>query len=216
MKKTVVLVSGYKRSGKDYFADYVKKTMQETNPEIMSFADPMKTIMAMTLGITNADLETYKNNPDEYGIELKVYPNNQPSGVIEYRNYRQILQVFGTEAMKPIFGDDVWARTLKNKALNFDFVIVPDWRFLIEHQVWDETWNVVTVRIQGGEESNSHKSETELLGFEFDYVINNTKKDEQSIEQFKFFVGELKERLENNTISITKNGWEGSYISYRG
>ena len=87
-------------------------------------------------------------------------------------NFRQILQSFGTEAMKEEFGQDVWVNLLKERALNSsaNFIIVPDFRF------FSEEISPYTVKIFNNDivQNDSHRSENELNDFNFSYTINNT------------------------------------------
>lgn len=177
MNPKVVLINGKKRSGKDWTADKIKDELNERgySVKVMSFAQPMKTIVSKTFGISEDQLDEYKNDTELFGIEIKVYPNNQPQGTLHYVTFREILQWFGTEAMKPIFGDDVWASLLfkQAKESDVDFVLVPDFRFLIEY---DES--ALTLKIRNDEIeaqcTDRHASETELDNFVFDYEIDNT------------------------------------------
>lgn len=93
MNKTLILINGLPRAGKDTTADFI---VEDFHAEKMSFATPLKNIIANSFGITLEDLEIYKNNTEEYGIEIKVFPNNQPPQVIKYTDFREILKLFGT------------------------------------------------------------------------------------------------------------------------
>lgn len=186
----IVLINGKKRSGKDYTAELIKKRLEKKgfSAEIIRFADPMKFIVAQTFGIDEEQLDTYKNDTETYGYEIKAYPNNQPSATIEYGDFRGILQKFGTEAMKPVFGDDVWPKLLYKRAkkLDVDFVLVPDFRFLVEYKKKATT---LKIRHDVLEEqcTDTHSSETELNDFDFDFEIDNTGYTDTS-DQIKKFV----------------------------
>ena len=186
----IILINGKKRSGKDFSAELIKKRLEKKgySAEIIRFADPMKFIVSKTMGISEEDLELYKNEYSEYGVETIVYPDNQPQGTITYTNYREILQRFGTEAMKPVFGDDIWAKLLykKVKKLDVDFVLVPDFRFLVEYKKKATTLKIRHDVLEA-ECTDTHASETELNDFEFDYAIDNTGYPDTS-DQIKKFV----------------------------
>lgn len=179
-KQRIILLSGFKRSGKDFVAQYLQEKIPGAH--IISFAEPMKTIISKTFGITMEQLEDFKNEPSEYGIELKAYPNNQNPVRFGQTNFRTILQLFGTEGMKPIFGDNVWAELAERTASTIgNTVIIPDYRFICENEVWDKSkYDVYEVRIQDDNLSSTdaHASETELLMHSFDYYINNTMKND--------------------------------------
>ena len=179
----VILLSGFKRSGKDFIAHYIHGKIEAS---IISFAEPMKFIIAKTFGITLEELDAFKNDIEGYGIEVKAYPNNQPQVHIKYTNFREVLQLFGTEGMKPMFGDHVWAELAEKRAGEIGgTIIIPDFRFRIEDEVWDkDKYDVISVRIQDDNISmtDSHASEVDLLQYTFDYYINNTDKNETVFE----------------------------------
>lgn len=46
--------------------------------------------LAQILGVTTKELEKLKDDSD-YGIEFKVYPNNQPSQILKYLAIKDFL-----------------------------------------------------------------------------------------------------------------------------
>jgi len=187
MSSKIILINGKKRAGKDFFAEKLQEELYKSQKTsaVMSFAKPIKQIIAATFGITEKELEDYKNDTENYGIEINSYPNNQPQVTIEYTNFRKILQNFGTEGMKPIFGDAIWARLLKEKAMesSVDYIIVPDFRFLIE-DIGDVTVKIINEDFDNS--SDTHASENELNDFKFDYTIDNTgyKNIDDQVQKF--------------------------------
>jgi len=188
--KKLVLINGVKRSGKDYVASLIKEKLKDV--DIISFAGPIKEIIAETFDISLETLDDFKNNPEESGIELKIYPNNQEPITMEYISFRKILQRFGTEAMKPIFGDNVWADLGIKNAISSDndIVIIPDFRFIIEYEtavekMRTEGFELYTINIFNNNlpDADNHSSETELKdnNFEFNYTIDNTGRPDISM-----------------------------------
>ncbi len=161
----VILISGYKRSGKDYISNEIKEAY---GLEVFSFAKPLKEIIATTLGISVDKLEALKNDPSQKW---------ENSGVSF--SARDILQRFGTDAMHKQFGNDIWARTLYYSLPSSGVVVVSDWRFLIEYEYLRTKCEVVTVRVTDRNVINTdpHQSETELYDFNFDVHIDNTVKN---------------------------------------
>lgn len=169
----LILVNGKKRSGKDFFAQTLKAEFEKLGKtaEVMSFAEPLKDIIAETFDITHKQLDDWKNLAEPVGtIRQKM------SGV-DYTvltDFRLILQKFGTEAMKRFFGEDVWVKLLAERAYKStaDFIIVPDFRFLSE-----DIPGAITVKIKNANFDNAgdlHRSETELDSFAFMYTFDNT------------------------------------------
>jgi len=167
--KKIILVNGKKRSGKDYFSGLLKQELESNGRtvQIMHLADPMKEIISTVFECTKDELEEYKNNPERFPVT--VFEDTHGA---RDTDFRKILQLFGSEGMKPHFGDDVWAQLLMNKAnkSNDDFIIVPDFRFLCEARS-PYTVNVFNDDINC---TDSHKSENELNDFKFKYTIDNT------------------------------------------
>lgn len=180
--KNVILINGAARSGKDTVARMMKDFLKSNNQtvEILSFAEPLKQIIASTFNISLEDLEEFKNKSDRY----EVHRVDTHSFILHQKtNFRKILQRFGTEGMKPVFGENIWARLLAEKAnkSSSNWIIVPDFRFNIEYEEMLkfqalEVYNVYAFEVlsdRGEIKESTHSSERELDDFEFDYTIDN-------------------------------------------
>ena len=173
LESKIVLINGKKRAGKDYFAHLLQEDLKTRGytSEIMSFAWPIKEILSRTFNMSIEELEECKNNPDEYKIRVDI-PNGRETPDVLTTDFREILQVFGTEAMKEQFGEEVWRDLLMRRAnrSKCDFVIVPDFRFLSENVA------NITIKITNNDlqDNDQHRSENELNGFEFNYYVDNT------------------------------------------
>ena len=197
--KNVILINGLARSGKDTIAKYMKEELnkREISTEILSFAEPLKQIIADTFDISLTTLEYYKNNADNISIEC-IKENRNDFQVLEVTNFRRILQRFGTEGMKPVFGNNVWANLVvqKIKQSNAEVFIIPDFRFQIEADtiLKLENEDIAYCRFMyihsdmSTISENKHISENDLKDFEFDYIINNMK---DKLHETKFCINEL-------------------------
>jgi hypothetical protein len=184
--KEVILIHGAARSGKDTIAKYMKKELEQKGKsvEILSFAEPLKQIIADTFGISLKDLDIYKNKSDVFTLNLFQEGNNEAK-LLEQTNFRKILQRFGTEAMKPVFGHSVWVDLVvkKIKDSSAEYFIIPDFRFLIEAdgiiQLANEDilqcYFISVYSDMSTIADKNHISENELNGFVFDYDLNNMK-----------------------------------------
>ena len=187
MKPLVIQLLGQARSGKDYTAAKLQKTFNSVgvSAEVMSYAAPMKRIAAVLFGISLEQLDIYKNSSDRFPINLiDMTDGNHGFDT----NFREFLQRLGNDAVKPEFGDDVWAKlALKNiKESTSDVIIMSDCRFNVEL----EAVGGVTIRVlnQSLPEPMNHPSELELRAYETDYVIDNTDyklTDEQIVDLAK-------------------------------
>ena len=199
--RQVFLINGKKRAGKDYVANILKAQMEKRGYKVavVSFADPLKKVVAGTFGITLEELDEYKNNPQEYPIMI-------PAGERTFRqiDFRYILQMFGTEGAKPVFGDDIWASLARDFCEEqfqngIDIIIIPDFRFKVEFLTFSETRfleddiDVKTIYISNISipvNSDRHASETELDTFSFDIRMDNSIKNRpvHIIQQINEFI----------------------------
>lgn len=185
--KKVILISGKKRSGKDFTTTEMIRQLGEQgiNAKRVSFADPMKQIIAETFGMTVEAVNECKDNPDTFIVGIlkqDLTAENPTADVLHETNFRKILQNFGSDAMKNVFGDQLWANLALKQvgnelAYGADVVIMSDFRFDTEFYIFKAALGdaVVTINVLGGETGDNHISE---IGpsIDFDYVIDNTEK----------------------------------------
>lgn len=145
MSKTIILIHGKKRSGKDYIGSMIEEWLLKKNHSVLkfAFADPMKDILACTLGVDIEDLNNYKN------LEEPIIINDK-----EVTTCRKIFTSFGNDIMKNYFGINVWANiaSLKIKESKEEFIIITDLRVLEEYKVIEDMtdrhgWNLLTFNI---------------------------------------------------------------------
>jgi hypothetical protein len=192
MGKKLIMLAGRKRSGKDTSGKLIKQL--DPRAKLLSFAAPMKQIIATTLDIDLNDLEDWKNN--EYVLMHGIPPENQDNTSFRLQTYRSILQNFGSEAMKPVFGDDVWSSVSTKYISNMfeftDTVIITDFRFKAEYEYLSEYYRdtditILTVKIErpGLLQEDLHISERDLDDWDFMYSINNDGTEEKLKEKLK-------------------------------
>ena len=196
MQKKIILINGQKRSGKDFSATLLTELLKEqgNSVEVLSFATPLKQIMCDTLGVGMEEMEEFKNNSADYDMPFMAYPNNQPPVQFGRINFRELLQRFGTEGMKPVFGESVWADITLKMAIEStsDVIIIPDFRFNIESDTMlNSELDIKTLKIKnddvdGGEDL--HASERELDDYLFDYTIDNTGHSEHLGNYLETFI----------------------------
>jgi hypothetical protein len=192
--KHLILLSGYARSGKDSFAQAMKK--HDPRVKLVAFAQPLKQLLASTLDMDLGVLEDYKNSGLSILHGLDMANGDVDGGSYRAQTYRELLQRLGTEGMKPLFGEDVWVRqaikTIDKWFCHTDIVVITDWRFSIEHHGLAQYYKqghdyeaghgiicsdvtVHTVRIHKPDVTvvDSHSSENELLDFPFEILVDN-------------------------------------------
>lgn len=169
--KTVILVSGKKRSGKDHVSGELKKYLESLGErvDLYAYADPMKTILSTTFGITVDQLNNMKN-------ELTPITLNTGDG-FKVTNMREILQRFGTEAMQTEFGVGVWRERAENfiKKSKANFILITDFRFPTE--MIDDSYLLQIKNVEiDSIAADKHISENLLNDFKFDTIIDNSGK----------------------------------------
>ena len=176
MKPLVIQLLGFARSGKDWTASQLKAYFesQGKSVEIMSYAAPMKRIAATLFDITLEQLDNYKNHPLEYVIDITQLSEFKVPVDIHNTNFRRFLQLLGNDAIKPIFGDNVWAKLAKANIdkSTADIIIIPDCRFTIElNEVGGTTVRIINNSLPP---PMNHPSELELLNYVTHYSLDNT------------------------------------------
>ena len=171
MKPLIIQLLGQARSGKDWTASQLKTYFesQGKSVEIMSYAAPMKRIAATLFGISLEQLDVAKNNPATYPIYCGEYGRDYLE-----TDFRQFLQRLGNDAIKPEFGDDVWAKLAKANIdkSTADIIIIPDCRFPVElNEVGGTTVRIVNNSLPP---PMNHPSELELLNYLTHYSLDNT------------------------------------------
>lgn len=169
----ILLFNGLKRSGKDFTAKMTKEKLEELgySVEIMSFAGALKEIVAELFGISLDDLDTFKNEPENFKVKIV---NSQDDILMTHElDFRDILQRLGTNILKKHFGENIWVDIIieKIEESTSDFILIPDFRFKCE-----ELYHSITIKVTNKEiePTDTHISENELNDFVFNYEIDNS------------------------------------------
>lgn len=167
--KTIILLSGYARCGKDTVADYLCKHHSFIN---MKFARKLKLILKILFGFTDEQLENEKHVVDK---KWGVSP-------------RQAMEFVGTEMFQyyiqkllPNESRNFWANSLLNDIEdgNAQNIVVSDLRFVHEYECFKRRFkhdNIIVVRIVKQDAVNNdskHISNTEHLQIKPDHIIYN-------------------------------------------
>jgi len=171
MKKTIIGISGKKRSGKDTAAQFLQSQLKHKfrqDAKIMCFAEGLKRVAAMALG---EDLDLFFDDESKKRLFV-VGPEHVMSG-------RSILQKVGTECFRDNIDLDFWVTMFMKhvKTAKEPYIIVPDTRFPNEFKaIKDIGGCVIRVDRDTADSTDTHISETALDNYVFDYRINNNGK----------------------------------------
>lgn len=146
-------LAGKKGSGKNTVANIIKYLCPNMKCAQLAFADSLKEEVSCATG-----------KPIRYIEENKG-------------NFRLILQGWGTDFRRKLFGDDYWTNKLLVKISRLDesvgLIIITDVRFINEYKLIHELGGKVW-RVNRMAEQDQHSSETELDNSIFDVEIDNT------------------------------------------
>jgi hypothetical protein len=165
LKKTIILLSGKKRVGKDTVADHLISTYGYVK---IGFADALKHYLRAVLDI---------NIDNHVGRDLTTHE-------------RFALQHFGTDCCRKI-DPDVWVRHVINTLKDYNSseelphwhqIVIKDTRFPNEVTgvtEWGEAngYKVITIRLEYLDKpiDDGHESEVGLDDWEFDYTLYRSK-----------------------------------------
>lgn len=159
----ILMISGKSGSGKDELGVQLKKTLLTENKSVLTihFGDAVKFFLK--------EYYHWDGKKDEHG--------------------RKMLQLLGTEIMRknyPTYWAELVAKFVNATKTNWDYVIIPDWRFVNELQTMRYfNKDIVTIRInryEGDvpyinpsltEAQAQHISECELDDYSFDWYVDN-------------------------------------------
>lgn len=174
----LIALTGKMGSGKTEAALRLQRMFH--NAERQSFADPLKQAICVLLGISPDELESLKRMPN---IGL-VWNMEDPSGKPDPISMREILQRFGTEVGRDIFGNNFWVDQSLPMGLDHTerFIVNESTRFLNEAQrvraLGGEIWQVIGPESESTATTEGHLSEQPLPDELIDVVIDNSIRDD--------------------------------------
>jgi len=151
----VIGIAGPARSGKDTAADY----LIEQHPQYhkASFADPIKDMLRVGLGLTDEQL---------YGDQKEIVDERYGCSP------RHIMQTLGTEWGRTYICDDLWVRTMRAR-IELAPVIIPDIRFENEAAFVREHGVLLHVTGRARTIDSGHQSEWLIEPVGDDIIVTN-------------------------------------------
>lgn len=147
-------ISGKKQAGKDTLADFIAAIYPGKIVKV-GFATALKREVAQACNVSIQCIEENKSN------------------------FRKILQGWGTDFRRNMFGDDYWLRQMEDALVKYseaDLAIIPDVRFVNE-AMFVSQHNGILVRVNRFNQvpdGDTHESETQLDNWtDWDKVIKN-------------------------------------------
>lgn len=189
--KTLVMLHGKKRSGKGTMTLAMKKHLVKA--KIISFATPLKHILATTFGMPVAIMDEFKNANSTlmHGIPNEAVIDG---GDFRMQTYRETYQLLG-DGVKDVFGHDVFAHLACKQIEQIfdicDYIIIDDLRLESEYWYVREFFsnsvvaahgtkevpyiNIITVKVERPDlfSGDTHISENGMGNFEYDHIVVN-------------------------------------------
>ena len=182
----LVGLSGYGRAGKDTAA----QALVERGWSQAAFADPMREMAEKIDPIVSASSAVFQR----YKTAVKTW--GYDTAKVKFPEIRRFLQTLGTDAMRDLYGEDVWVDLALNKLQEDDRVVFTDVRFPNEAQAIKDAGGIV-IRVErwDGEHhvgpANDHPSETSLDDWAFDGWVTNDGSIEDLQEELRSLVRSL-------------------------
>ena len=157
----IIGLSGYAQSGKDTVAGMLIGLHQYDN---RSFAEPMRTALYTLNPVVTPHGDRLQTVVDEHGWEYAK----------KYTDARRLLQVFGTEVGRNMFGDNFWVEQAFKGLSSSQRIVFTDVRFPNEAEMiklmMGEVWRV---QRPGYVPVNDHPSESAMDDWKFDRIVLN-------------------------------------------
>lgn len=162
--RRLVGMHGFAQTGKDTVAEI----LADHRFQRVAFADPMREAV-LTLNPIIA--------VDSYGRTFRLAETVEDLGWDEAKKtleVRRLLQVFGTEVGRRMFGEDFWVKMGMAQIKPGGRYVITDVRFLNEALAVKQVGGLlIKIRRPGVGPVNQHASDAGLDDFLFDHIIDN-------------------------------------------
>lgn len=181
----IVGISGYAGSGKDTLAGIIQR--EEPRWEVRKFADKLKQVAAIILNCKPMDFEDQHFKRSPLPSRWDIWDGE----VHRHMTVREFLQNLGTDAIRNGLHENTWVNALMAEydkgGLYPKGWIITDVRFPNEYLAIKGRGGVM-IRINRGEPTNAHVSETALDNVQFDIEIDNNGTIDELVDKVKLSV----------------------------
>lgn len=192
-----VSISGFKGSSKSI----VSTVMEQHGYVRLSCASPLKDMVAILFNLDRELLEGSTSESRRWREEpIESLQWLCGKGVFAHDTYispRILLQRIGTDLIREHVHASFWLQLLDtrcNAIHEGNGIVIDDARFLNEIEMCDYSINVIRYTYDEDTLASMHRSETEHLDHEYDYVIYNDGSIEDLIEKAHQLCLSLKQR----------------------
>lgn len=162
----IIGITGKKFHGKDTVAKHLIRILFDRQPEVLSFASPIKDIVSDMYSIPRMYMDM---------VELKELPIERLGG----KSIRQLLQEYGTDVARRD-NPNIWVNKMEEKLDKCSYAIITDCRFDNEAEMIKRRGGFIihvdaSIRVGG---NDSHSSEKGVSGNLIDFTLDNNGTEE--------------------------------------
>lgn len=182
----VIGIAGYARAGKDTVAQYL--SMRYSYKKV-AFADGIRdALFALNPDITVAHPETREKA--RMPLQTAVFSFGWEQLKTLSDDVRPLLQRFGTEVGRELWGDRFWVSRLFLENAGERKLVISDVRYWNEAQeIRRRGGEVWCIQRPNGHPANGHASESDLNNYEFDRIFINEGSEDALFDRIDLAIG---------------------------
>lgn len=177
---TLIGLNGQLGSGKDTI--YERAKLKYPEAKRIGFADKLKDSFAALFEISREEIEAMKHEDSEGAlgyVRIDQYFDPTSGCLFRRRSVRHMLQRYGTESHRDIFGDDFWIEQALKDYDGQTLTFVTDVRFPNEAEaIRERDGSIWRIKGPNFDPNPVHVSEQILDDDLIDVELNNTKRDD--------------------------------------
>ena len=181
----IIGISGYAGSGKDTLAGIIQQ--HDPRWEVRKFADKLKQVAAILLGCHHLDFEDQHFKRSPLPGQWDIWDGEAQ----RHMTVREFLQKLGTDAIRNGLHVSAWVNALMAEydkgGLYPKGWLITDVRFPNEYLAIKGRGGLM-IRINRGEPTNAHVSETALDNVQFDIEVDNNGTIDELVDKVKLSV----------------------------
>lgn len=183
----LVAFSGMKGSGKDTAA---RVLIEEYGFTKIAFADALREALLVLDPLVTIEDEWQPVQLVRLSKVISEYGWDWAKNAIP--EVRRLMQVFGTEVGRMLFGENVWVDTLSKKFIDLASVktkyVITDCRFENEAKFVQDTFGIIVWVTRPGVTSDGHASESTVVKDYADYYLTNDETIEELEEDVRMMM----------------------------
>ena len=186
MTLELIGIAGYARAGKDTVAQYIAMRYSYKKA---AFADGIReALIALNPDITVKHPQTRENA--RMPLQIAVFAFGWEELKTVSPDVRPLLQRFGTEVGRQLWGDNFWVNRLFLQNIGERKLVISDVRYWNEAQeIRRKGGEVWLIQRPNGHPANGHPSESNLENYDFDRIFTNDGSEDELFDRIDLAIG---------------------------